>query len=255
MGTISRLPRARNIYNQRRIDMANRSGFSRQRSRRRRQLVVRAVLWLGIGAVFVAIGYSSYRSGVLLARMEVRGLEDGITRLSSQVEGLRTENDRLRSDLSQSRQSADTLKRRYDADVPSGGLAMLTTLIQDRLGAGVREDRIAHILREAENTRPCEGRFIRKRVAIQTTGQGTEDVVTLLEGLIQVSVSAPAGSDDPAKAATVTISRVGVAQPIKVTGIPTRQLIPFNNAELRLSIEVSELRGYATATLSLCGRG
>lgn len=235
--------------------MAYRSGFSRQRSRRRRQLVARTALWLGIGAVFAGIGYSSYRSGVLLARMEVRGLEDEIARLSSQVEGTRIENDRLRTDLSQARQSAEGVKRRYDTDVPSGGLATLVALTRERLGAGVREDRIAQVLREAENTRVCEGRFIRKRFAIQTTGQGAEESVTLLEGLIQVSASAPAGSDDPAKAATVTISRVWATQPIKVTGMPVRQSIPLNSAELRLSVEPSELRGYATATLSLCGRG
>jgi len=235
--------------------MAYRSGFSRQRSRRRRQLVMRAALWLGVGAIFCGIGYSSYRSGVLLAHMQVRGLEDEIARLSSQLEGLRIENDRLRTDLSQSRQSADGLKRRYDTDVPQGGMAALVTLIRERLGAGVREDRIAQILREAENTRACEGRTIRKRFAIHTAGQGVEESVTLLEGLIQVSASAPAGADDPAKAATVTISRVWASQPIKATGMPTRQSIPLNNAELRLSVEPSELRGYGTAILSLCGRG
>lgn len=235
--------------------MAYRSGFSHQRSRRRRQLWGRAALWLGIGLIFVGIGYSSYRSGALLARMEVRGLEDEIARLSGQVETFRAENDRLRADLTQVRQSADGIRRRYETDVPSGGLATLVSLMRDRLGAGVREDRMAQVLRDTENTRPCEGRFLRKRFAIQVAGQGTEESVTLLEGLLQVSASAPANSDDPAKMATVTISRAWASQPIKVVGMPVRQSIPLNNAELRLSVEASELRGYGTATLSLCGRG
>lgn len=235
--------------------MAYQSGFSRQRSRRRRQLLTRAALWLGVAAIFAGIGYSSYRSGALLARLEVSGLEEEIRRLASQVEGLRVENDRLRLDLSQARQSADGMKRRYDTDVPSGGLANLVSLMRDRLAAGVREDRVAQILREAENTRPCEGRFMRKRFAIHIAGQGPEESVTLLEGLIQVSASAPNTGEDPAKSATVTISRAWASQPIKVTGMPVRQSIPLNNAELRLSVEASELRGYGTATLTLCGRG
>jgi hypothetical protein len=235
--------------------MAYKSGFSRQRSRRRRQILLRLALWLVVAVVLVGIGYTSYRSGILLARMEVRGLEEDITRLTNQVEGLRVENDRLRMDLSTARQSADGMKRRYEADVPSGGLANLLGLVRDRLGAGVKEDRLAQVLREAENTRPCEGRITRKRFAIHVGGQGVEEPVTLLEGLIQVSASAPASADDPAKAATVTIARAWATQPIKVTGMPVRQSIALNNAELKLVVEPSELRGYGTATLSLCGRG
>jgi hypothetical protein len=235
--------------------MSYKSGFSRQRSRRRRQILTRFGLWLVVAAVFIGIGYSSYRSGALLARMEVRGLEDDITRLTNQVEGLRVENDKLRLDLSQARQTADGVKRRYESDVPSGALANLVALVREKIGAGVKEERLAQVVREAENARACEGRFIRKRFAIHTAGQGTEESVTLLEGLIQVSASAPASADDPAKAATVTISRAWSSQPIKVTGMPVRQAIPLNNAEMKLTVEASELRGYGTATLSLCGRG
>ena len=170
------------------------------------------------------------------------------------MEGLRVDNDRLRMDLSQTRVAADGLKRRYDSDVPSGGLASLVALVRDRLGAGVREDRLAAVLKDAENTRACEGRFIRKRFPITAPGQ-PEDTTTLLEGLIQVSASAPAGVDDPAKAATVLVGRVWASQPARLTGLPARLSVPINNAELKLLIEPSELRGYATATLSLCGKG
>jgi regulator of replication initiation timing len=235
--------------------MAYRSGFSRQRSRRRRQLLSRFALWLLGAGVFVGIGYSSYRSGVVLARMELQGLEDDIVRLTSQVEALRVENDRLRTDLSQARQTADGVKRRYETDVPSGGLASLVGLLRDRMGAGVKEERLSQILRDAENTRPCEGRFVRKRFAIYTGGPGAEESVGLLEGLVQVSASAPSSADDPAKAATVTIQRAWSAQPVKLTGLPVRHTIALNNAELKLVLEPSELRGYGNVTLSLCGRG
>ena len=56
--------------------MAYRSGLSRQRARRRRQLTARAALWLAGLGVFAALGYASYSSGTALARLETRKLED-----------------------------------------------------------------------------------------------------------------------------------------------------------------------------------
>ncbi len=217
--------------------------------------MTRAALWLAAAGVFGAIGYSSYQSGSMLARSEVTALEADIRRLSAQLETLRMENDRLRMDLSQSRQGAEVIRRRYESDVPSGGLAGLVTLLRERLGAGVRDERLAQVLREAENARPCEGRFMLKRFAIQPAGQANEEGVSFLEGLITVSASAPTTSEDLLKASTVTILRVWSAQPIKVTGLPVRQSIAINNVELKLAVEPSDLRGYVTATLSVCGRG
>lgn len=218
-------------------------------------MLVHTALWLTAIGVFLGIGYSSYQGGSMLARSEVTALEGDIRRLTAQLETARMENDRLRVELSQTRQGADALKRRYDADVPSGGLAGLVSLVRERLAAGVRDDRLAQVLRDTENARPCEGRFTRKRFAIQTGNAGNDDGASLLEGLIQVSVTAANGGDDPARAATVTISRAWSSQPIKVTGMPVRQAIQINNIEMKLVVEPSDLRGYATATLSLCGRG
>jgi hypothetical protein len=218
-------------------------------------MLARAALWLTAAGIFVGIGYSSYQGGSMLARSEVTALEGDVRRLTAELENLRMENDRLQTDLSRSRQGADALKRRYDADVPSGGLASLLTVLRDRRTAGVRDERLAQVLRDAENTRPCEARFTRKRFAIQTGSQGNEEGISLLEGLIQVSATAPGATDDLAKSTVVTINRAWTSQPIKVTGMPVRQPIQINNIEMKLVVEPSDLRGYATATLSLCGRG
>ncbi len=235
--------------------MAYRSGLSRERGRRRRRVLWRGMLWLAVAAVLGAIGYSSYRTGSTLARLEVTTAEENVARLTAELGNLRSENDRLRTDLAQTRQNADTLRRRYDADVPKGGLAEVLGLARDRLAAGVPQDRIAQVLREAEAMQPCESRVSRKRFAMQTTGQGPDQVVSLLDGLIQVTVSVPAGAEDPTKAATVTITRAWASQPIKATGLPVRQSIAINNVELKLTVEVSEMRGYGAVSLSTCGKG
>jgi hypothetical protein len=51
--------------------MVYRGASSRERIRRRRKVVWRALLWLTIAAGAGAIGYSSYRTGSVLARLEV----------------------------------------------------------------------------------------------------------------------------------------------------------------------------------------
>ena len=65
----------------------------------------------------------------------------------------------------------------------------------------------------------------------------------------------PEGGDGTVKAAVVTISRAWAAQPIKVTGLPVRQVITIYNTDLKLVVEASDLRGYAVASLSTCGKG
>ena len=216
---------------------------------------MRLTMWLGVAAIFIGIGYTSYQSGTLLARMEVSSLESEIARLNTQLENVRAENDRLRLDLSQSRSSAEGLRRRYDSDVPSGGLASLVALLRERQAAGVKDDRLAQVLRDAEPVRVCDGRMLRKRFGIQPAGQSVEEGVSFLDGLITVSASAPTSADDPAKAATVTIIRQWATQPIKLSGLPVRQTIAINNSELKLTVEASDIRGYGIATLSVCGRG
>ncbi len=235
--------------------MAFKSGLSRERSRRRRKFVWRSMLWLAAVAGFGAIGYSSYQAGILLARQEVSGLESDVASLTRQLATVKGENDRLRTDLVQTRQAADALKKRYDADVPAGGLAKLVDLLRERLAGGVPDDRIAQVLREAAPVRACEGRVVRKRFAIQTAGVGVEEPVALLDGLILVSASAPAGPEDPAKTAQVTITQSWVPQPIRVTGLPVQQSITINNLELKLLVEPSGMRGYGAVSLSVCGKG
>jgi hypothetical protein len=126
--------------------------------------------------------------------------------------------------------------------------------VKDRIAGGVKEDRLAQVIREADSARLCEGRVLRRRFPIQIGAQ-PEESVSFLDGLIWVSANAPAAADDPVKAAVVSINRAWASQPLKITGLPVRQSIPVNNAELKLTVEPSDIRGYATATLTVCGKG
>ena len=118
---------------------------------------------------------------------------------------------------------------------------------------GIPPARLTQVLQDATATKPCETRSTRRRFAIVPAGRPPEEV-SLLDGLIQVSASTPPGATEIAKTTTVLVSRAWLAEPLKLTGLPARQDITVNNLVLRLTVEPSDVAGYATATLSGCGK-
>ncbi len=210
----------------------------------------RATVWLFIAGCIGALGWSAYQTGSVLAESRVTGLLGQVATLTAERDGARTDAGRFQALLSEQRAATATLQGRYDTDVPRGDLAQLFGLARDRLSGGLPAERLSQILREAAPTRSCEGRFTRRRFPIGQPGR-TEEGTTLLEGLIQVAVTAP-GTD--LKAATVTVGRTWAAEPLKLTGLPAKQDIAINNLVLHLVVEPADLAGYAFATLSLCGK-
>lgn len=235
--------------------MAIRSGISRERARRRRKFLFRFILWLAAVGVFVMIGYSSYQTGSALAEREVVARRAEIERLKAQVDADKSSNDRLHAELARAQQATTVLQQRYDADVPSGGIAALMTILRQKQAAGVKDDRLAQVLHEIDAPRPCGERVVRRRFPIATKSPGPDDVVSFLDGLLQVSASMPAGSNGPAKAAVVTVLRAWTAEPIKIAGLPAQQIITIYNTDLKLVVQESDLRGYAEASLSTCAGG
>ncbi len=233
--------------------MAFTSKISRDRSRRRRQFMGRATLWLaGIG-VLGGLGYSAYQTGTMLAESRVVELERNLVTVTAQLETANQDKVRTLLSLADARQANQALQARYDSDVPKGEIADLFTVAKSRLAQGIPAPRLTQVLQDATATKPCETRTTRRRFAILPAGRPPEDV-SLLDGLVQVSASTPPGATEIAKTATVLVTRAWLAEPLKLTGLPARQDITVNNLVLRLTVEASDVAGYATATLSGCGK-
>ncbi len=167
--------------------MAIRSGISRERARRRRKLLFRLTLWVAVVGVFAAIGYSSYRTGSALAEREVTVQRAEIARLTAQVTTDKLNAEHLHTDLARLQQATAILQQRYDADVPGGSLAALIAILRQKQSAGINDDRIAQVLRQIDAPRTCGDRVVRRRFPITTKPPGPDDVVSLLDGLIQIS--------------------------------------------------------------------
>ncbi len=229
------------------------SGFRRERSRRRRQFLRRTASWLLGLAVLVGLGYSAYQTGTILAESRVTDLAGRVNELTAQLDGTRRENSDLQASLADAKKAVVEQQGRYDRDVPKGDAADLLRIAMERLGRGVRVDRLAQALRDARETRACDARTVRKRFAIQQGPKQPDDTAALLDGMIQVTVGMPGGSSDLSKAA-VTVAMPWANEPLKMTGLPARQDIVINNLLLHLAVEASDLPGYAAATLSVCGK-
>lgn len=229
-------------------------GTRRNRERRRRtgQIALRVAKWTVMLAIFVGLGFWSYQSGLDLARSEVIELEGRLETLSADARGTYARNAQLEGELRQAREDIAALQRRYDRDVPKGEAAALFALAQGRIGAGVPQDRVAQIMRDAGPVRRCEGRASGRRFAVAYGPRASDTAgMELLDGLVRVSVSAPNQTDDLARAASVVILVFG-QDPVTLTGLPQRHPVTLGNAELVLNV-TSEIRGFATAALSTCG--
>jgi hypothetical protein len=229
--------------------MAIRSAFQRERSRRRRRFLGRSVLFLCAVGLLVGLAYSAYQTGTELALLRVKDLETRADTLTKDLAAANLDAARLRSELANARQANAALQRRYEADVPAGDAASLYKLVQERLAQSLPAARLAQVLRDTAATRPCEARIIRRRFAIQQGSTRTEDPASLLEGLVVVTASG-----DAAKTTLVQIRTAWLDEPIKLTGLPARQDIVINNVVLHLTVEPSDVAGFASASLSVCGK-
>ena len=58
---------------------------------------------------------------------------------------------------------------------------------------------------------------------------------------------------DLASAASVVVTIAG-QDPVTLTGLPQRRPVVLGNVEMTLDVEASGVRGFASATISECGR-
>jgi hypothetical protein len=235
--------------------MAYQNRFARERRRRRALLITKTSLALAVAAGLVGLGYSAYLTGTELAFLRVGDLESRNTRLTKERDDARAEASRSQSSLNTLRQEKAELQARYAAEVPGGAMADMFGLVQQRLRKGVDPARLAEVLREAAPVQPCDTRTLRKRHPIQLASTRAPDMAVFLEGLISVSVTIPSVTASPSQSATVTIATAWSDEPMKVTGLPAKRDIVINNAALHLTVDASDVPGFAAVAVSVCGRG
>ncbi len=233
--------------------MAFVSSRSRERARRRRALIRRVAVFVAAMAALLALGYSSYQTGLLLAERKVVALRTELDDVTRERDAALAARDNLQSALNRANEQVAGLQTRYDADVPKGPMAELLQLLRQRLSDGIGSERIADALRAVRSVMPCEGRPTTRRFAIRP-GQVpvSEDTVSFADGLITLFVTPT--PEDPGRSLTATFTRPGGVAVSFSGPSPLRASLTVDNAELRFTIANSDLRGFVTATMQTCGR-
>jgi hypothetical protein len=234
--------------------MAIGSRMSRERRRRRGAFALRAAKWLVALGILAGLGVVAYQSGLELAGEEVTRLNTRLDEVATEARELQLRQSRLEAELRQARDAHAALLRRYERDVPSGASAAVFALAQNRIAEGIPRERIEQLLRDAGPLRRCEARGTARRFAIVYGPRIPEAAgIELAEGLVRVVVSTAAQTDDIARTAQVVVTVAG-QEPVTFTGLPQRQVVTLGNAELALTV-LSEIRGFATASLTNCAGG
>jgi hypothetical protein len=234
--------------------------LGRKRSRERRQ---RATRWLWrvsqtvmVLLVFLGFGILTYRGAEEMARAEVTALETRLAEAAERESTAAAEQSRLAGELADARTESSTWRARHEQEVPRPPFTDILALAAARLGAGIAPERLMESLRSAEMPRRCEGRPIIRRFAIRFGGSPTADEGTsFLDGLLRITATMPAGAEDVARLANLSVTSVWNGRTETLTGLPQRLPLTLGNLELELSITASEMRGFAQAALSTCPRG
>ena len=234
--------------------------LGRRRNRERRQ---RATRWLWrlsqavmVLLVFLGFGIVTYRGAEEIARAEVSALEARLAEAAERESAAAAERSRLVVEVDQARVEASTWRARHEQEVPRPPFTDVLAIAAQRIAAGVAPERVMEVLRLADNPRRCEGRPIIRRFAIRFGGAPSADEGTsFMDGLLRITTAMPAGAEDVARLASVTVTTSWNGRTENLTGLPQRLVLPMVNLDLELAITASDVRGFAQAALATCPRG
>lgn len=163
-------------------------GLYEERARRRRSRRWATLRWILVLAAIGAIAVFAYESGRSLAEAESSALRDEIAEVSGNFDQSQKRIAQLEAELAAAQQARQSVEARYSRDIPQGALGRMLAVVQDRLDAGIGEERLIAVLRTVENERECEEGGAAKRFIVTTvlTG-GQNNSVRVADGRVTVT--------------------------------------------------------------------
>jgi hypothetical protein len=219
--------------------------------------LVRFIIFVG---VVVATAMTAYEFGAEDLDSQNRLHQEQLLEFEQARNTSEQESANLRVAVEKAKLAVSEWERRYAADVPTGVRKDMMDLVNERLEAGVDPERLAFLIRAAEERRDCEEveskRFLVRTPlydgpntsisfageAVAVTGIGESE--TTSTGLRQAWY-------DPLKPVTLTFTRID-GQTTEVSGkLPLQQSVVHDGVEHHFLVRPGA-RGFAQVTAERC---
>ncbi|MFQ3622816.1 MAG: hypothetical protein SNJ73_04650 [Acetobacteraceae bacterium] len=209
----------------------------------------------------VALGALAYESGSRLAQVETDSLRAEIETQRRRIASLQRDLATIEAKLRETEARVREAEARYAQDVPTGTARDLFALVQERLGEGMRPDRLALVLRNATAGTRCEPEQETRRFLLATpvSRAGTTSV-SFSGGIIVtgegVSARSPDGAPhawfDPGQPVSIVAIQPGGARTEASGALPLAFSVVRGATEHRFIVAASELRGFVQVTAERC---
>ncbi|MDF1792163.1 MAG: hypothetical protein P1U88_09655 [Thalassobaculaceae bacterium] len=233
--------------------------YDSERRYRRRMWggVVRVVIYVG---VVVAAAMTSYEFGAEDIEGQRRLHQEQLLEFEQARSASEQEAADLRVEVEKAKLAVAEWERRYDADVPTGDRRKLLDIVNERLDAGVDPQRLAFLIKSAEDKRDCE-EIETKRFLVRTPlYNGANTSVTFANDAVAVTgagesettdAGLPQAWFDPHKPVTLVFTRID-GQRIEVAGtLPLQQSVVHDGVEHHFLVKPGA-RGFAQVAAERC---
>lgn len=219
--------------------------------------LVRFVIFVG---VVVAAAMTAYEFGAEDIEGQRRLHQEQLLEFEQARSAAEQEAANLRVEVEKARLAVEEWERRYEADVPTGDRLALLGLVSERLAAGVDPERLAFLIKAAEDKRDCE-EVETKRFLVRTPlYDGANTSVTFANEAVAVTGSGesettdtglPQAWYDPEKPVSLVFTRID-GQRTEISGtLPLQQSVVHDGVEHHFLIRPGA-RGFAQVAAERC---
>ncbi|MCR9073132.1 MAG: hypothetical protein NXI18_15575 [Alphaproteobacteria bacterium] len=219
--------------------------------------VIRFVIFVG---VVVAAAMTAYEFGAEDIQGERRLYQAQLAEFERARGAAEQEAADLRVEVEKARLAVREWERRYETDVPTGTRLELLDLVTERLAAGVDPERLAFLIKAAEDKRECE-EIETKRFLVRTPlYDGANTAVTFANDAVAVTGSGesettdaglPQAWYDPQKPVRLVFTRIDGQQTLISGILPLQQSVVHDGVEHHFMVKPGA-RGFAQVAAERC---
>ena len=221
-----------------------------KRYRRRRARAFLRILFYA--AVLFTVAIFAYQIGVEETKGRAAILRDQLNQLEAESAADRSAAVRAEAEVARAesaQQLAEQALEDLRAQIPTGDLQRLTTLIESKLADGIPPERLTFRIESASLARECTGTEAKRFILSTPAYSGPNTSVTFAEGRITVAGDGEnalsvndgvLGWFDPEKDVTISFTLIGGEQSIVAGILPLHHSVLLGNEEFRFTVVADE---------------